>query len=1746
MNTNLIFRLNNCLPESSSPLVISSLRSDKLIWERLQDEEFSQFAIQKFGGEANFWTPINICLLNSGYTQFVFKKNTPFQVSEDVQLSANEAFEDFSKDFDGNQRIGLENAALLAVALNNKYKISGEWDFLYGDTKFAPNSIWSPVFACLFGIIEKPEALLNFLLSKNVKDRYVNLGAHGLFSNQYEFDDQIHMIFDGILNSKLASQVKVLQVINKNYSLLSRQIALKLIDHLSEINDLKFEDMDTIEDLLCIAELYKLSGETSKSIPLLDAAWDLSRKFQINISSDLANASVINNDISTARNAMKRATELNPKFENSQAEFAIAQFQAGKLDSKHFHTINKREDIDENLNSGSLLVQAILAQTSGDEILAKNLAISAYENLDGKENSNNLSPLANLLFDLKMYPETIKITEQAIENNPNNLELLSIQSKAYFVSGDLTNAESSAEISVALSPETEEYRRHLGKTLATNEKWGKAIPEFQSLIDDSSDFSIEDHHSLAQSSLKAGDPKKAIETSEIILEKDNANGTAHSIIGESLIILGEVDSAIDHLEKAIGLSPEIPEPWMAISKYYIENGNPKIATEKLISGNQAIPENASLRFALGKSYLEQDQSTKGLTEIQHASTLISDNNPILAQEINLSLGKTLLDLGYQDEARKRLEIVNGNYPENIHIAHLYAKSLMNSDEISEAIEILSKAVESPEANIEIFTDYGEAHLKMGKNSKEALRAFEKVLADDPENPKSLARMAEAISLDGDLSKALEIYKQALEKGLGTDPKWNLRIKIGMANAALESKKPEVAVAALEDIVEKYPDNIRGLKILTEAYLASNLKESALKTLLSIESLSKNLPTTLVWVADKALVLDQAELATDALTSAAKITPENSSILAKLGYQHLQNENLDFAKETFLKILEIPSPESKDLRLTAKALINLDELRESIPFLEKAIELEEEDQLEILSDLAGLYMQLADHEKSLEIIERQIVLSPTEASLLKIRSDILMKLERPMAALSSIHDAIKLDPINSTLHLYASKLFRSNQDLPAAIHHSEKALDLTPNDQDIRTNAAQIKFATLDKPGLKSLLFESKNEKEDEFWRMMQIQYLLQENDFSKAIEIFEGIENLSPNHPSYLAVEAQILHHHGNELDAKSTLQKAVENINRDTDFSLDEEEKNNCNYAIIQAAVDLWEWEIALELANKIVNILPSEPRSHWIYLKALTLRAEFQHLCEAAKVIKHAPGPIAINEQTISTFEDIAQSAIRTACTDHGNIEALRWQARGRLAFGNEDADTKVLSNTPGDIAAQVSSFRRLNMIEQALTIAQPQQEDPSVLIQVAIALSEDDKLMESQGAAYKAAEKQAKNPFNHAILAILAEKSGEHSLALESIRRSLNIWGDESEWHILAGQLQSRLGYRTATIAHFEKATQLRPNYAPYILELGKAHLSDQRSETAVKVLENAIRLNPENSEIWGCLASAYQQSGDFEQASFCVEKLTELEPDNVSPYLVGARINLSAENIDKAEEMISKALEIEPDLTEALQLQAQAFGLSNQPEKAIAILDKAISKTIEPLPLLIERAKMIPLLHGEEEGLSTLKSIAKEYPKEPTILMALTDALIQAGKYEEAIKAAQYALKVNQGKLEQKDIAQLQYQLGILLRQNGQYDLSIHYLNETIQLSPGFLNAYLEIAEVYRHRRQHQEALDYLQQSISISPNDSRPFALAANLLKESKDYQGAKEMLDRAAELAPKDIDIQRKLGAITALTLVHPTQGKED
>jgi Flp pilus assembly protein TadD len=104
-----------------------------------------------------------------------------------------------------------------------------------------------------------------------------------------------------------------------------------------------------------------------------------------------------------------------------------------------------------------------------------------------------------------------------------------------------------------------------------------------------------------------------------------------------------------------------------------------------------------------------------------------------------------------------------------------------------------------------------------------------------------------------------------------------------------------------------------------------------------------------------------------------------------------------------------------------------------------------------------------------------------------------------------------------------------------------------------------------------------------------------------------------------------------------------------------------------------------------------------------------------------------------------------------------------------------------------------------------------------------------------------------------------------------------------------------------------------------------------------------------------------------------------------------------------------------------------------------------------------------------------------------------------------------------------------------------DQAVQHLHEATELSPHFVEAYLEIGQVHRERRNPQKALKYFEQATVIAPHDPRPFIETGLALRESKDFLGAESMLRNAAALAPKDPAIQRSLASVVALNLVHPT-----
>ncbi len=99
------------------------------------------------------------------------------------------------------------------------------------------------------------------------------------------------------------------------------------------------------------------------------------------------------------------------------------------------------------------------------------------------------------------------------------------------------------------------------------------------------------------------------------------------------------------------------------------------------------------------------------------------------------------------------------------------------------------------------------------------------------------------------------------------------------------------------------------------------------------------------------------------------------------------------------------------------------------------------------------------------------------------------------------------------------------------------------------------------------------------------------------------------------------------------------------------------------------------------------------------------------------------------------------------------------------------------------------------------------------------------------------------------------------------------------------------------------------------LGQIHLTEDRSEKAMDVLEPAAEQYPENQEIQSLLLNAYSQSGDTQRAMEAYRSQIERNPDNATYRYNYGSLLLNADRFDAAIDQLAEATDLDPDNVKA---------------------------------------------------------------------------------------------------------------------------------------------------------------------------------------------------------------------------------------
>ncbi|MCJ7626111.1 MAG: tetratricopeptide repeat protein [Anaerolineaceae bacterium] len=1697
--------------------------------------------------------------------------------------------------------VGLLAAALLSrYQLNPSWMdLWKEIEFSDNGIDWKFYEVWRTPLACLYGWVEEPLELLKSLNRKSQHFASYYLISHILLCNVIEKEKQTALLKELMDELEEMDQIYLLRAIHfsgRADLVASFANSIKAGSEKRFIGD-KYSpersiSFDKMKNILVGAYANILAGENASGIELLEQAVEYFQNILLGIKLQIIEQEIQDEkDTGNLEESGKTSRLLFEYGENINTELLTAFFGNPRLEN-----ILKSIEYDPK-NPFVSFHKAKLLFDDGRIPEAKSTAATAVKDFINLSLDTCMSFLPNygftwkpeemieLLRKLDMRQDAILMTEFLLAKFPMQSRLMEILSSLYFVNGNHAKALEIILPYLILEPNDAAGLELGAKIWKHYGKDEKAYSLYQRYLRVKAEPTDLDWFEYAKYSERVCDYKGVLEASEEVLKRSVHHAEANIMQGIAALKLGEIQLAITSLSMGTLLSPESIEAWFYLADAHRKNGDDEKALDVLQSGVNHIPNSSKLNLALAEAYFTYDLISDGLNYLKNAIDCEQDSVATV-----IELGVVLRSMQMIEEEKSLYLKAQSKWPNDKYLASAHAELLISIHDFENAQRIMDNIINNGVPEINELLLCIKAMLKnrspilsdnqriTGEVLGKAKRLVENALILEPENIEALLLNAEILAVSGELNSSSKIFKELLELPQSNKSEFYWRIQAGFGYIALQQEDVEIAIASLREAVNEQSDDTYLNRLLAEAYAQAYLKDEALHVAMNVVDKAPDDIDNLLWFAEIALRLGNLKIAQETLMTTTKLCPNKNDFLLRLADMQTQAGLIKDATHSLNVILQRKDQDYDELLHMGLLLMKLENYDEAENSLERAISYDQDESIDLLMMLSVLSLMKSDLESAFEYSQRSLALID-DPLLYFYQSDLLMAMNKPKSTFTCLKYALdhhkdkkdgsskgNLDILYQILPSVwfeyvtpggiflrlANASWKSGQ-LAEGLGFARQALDLMPEDNVARfivtCFAWMLGEIDLVRTFLGSSISPETQDKSFEFKRKseksliaFQVDLAFEDEDEDRINNWISQLEMMDSSSSRYLAAKSRKFAKEGDVIKAEEFFRKASDEYQNEKETGT----QNNgftLGYDIVsdlcdslgewlaKAALDSFNWQNALDKFEELVNNNPAAARYEFEYAKALVICAEKQRLFSEFEIIKHAPGDWILDNKNYQRF---LETMSRVAQVSDEN-EIKRWQMRGEMAFHLNKIVVKAFGNLaklPEDLPILLTALRQIDNSKTAKEILGRINNPRIEPLLMALCYRESD-LVKSIELAQKAIEERPKDPISYIILGDLTKRIDDTFIALQSYSVALKIWDDEPAWHAAAGELANKAGYFVDMMHFLEKAYLLCPENIDYALSLGKAYLGQKKFDLAIGVLRKAAERNPEKVDIWLVLADALAKDGQLESAFDCADRAKNANGKSPQPLLLLGELSAQIREYEAAIGYAQKALALEPDNEETVIFLSRILAEKGDIQKALGITEQYISRIGKSIGILIERARLRKIDMNPSGAIAILNDVLEREPDNIRALVMLSELLTDCGDLTNAEKCAQKALKA------QPENAIINRILGKIKRDMGHLDQAIHYYSESIRKDPDVMDSYLDIAQTYQSRREKKEALDAYKKAIDVFPNDYRPYYSAGLLLRGEKDYIDAEKMLRKAVELSPNDISIQRQLGSVVALNLVH-------
>jgi tetratricopeptide (TPR) repeat protein len=346
-----------------------------------------------------------------------------------------------------------------------------------------------------------------------------------------------------------------------------------------------------------------------------------------------------------------------------------------------------------------------------------------------------------------------------------------------------------------------------------------------------------------------------------------------------------------------------------------------------------------------------------------------------------------------------------------------------------------------------------------------------------------------------------------------------------------------------------------------------------------------------------------------------------------------------------------------------------------------------------------------------------------------------------------------------------------------------------------------------------------------------------------------------------------------------------------------------------------------------------------------------------------------------------------------------------------------------------------------------------------------------------------------------------------------------------HFLLGRVYLARGKPVLAEKAFRRSAEVDPESLDPLFELLKLSREQGRREDVLRLNQEILNRDPENSRAFLELALYYRQTGMKSESEEILKRLGERSRSEFEVILQVIQVYVDPKKFDDALYLLNGMLKAAPDSADLHHLKGfSLFGLKKKVE-ALPEFRQVTPESRFYQDAVVHIAFILQEQGKAEEAIEQLQAAAQKNPENAEIKYYLASVYEEAGRFDEAESHLQQALEKD------PDNPRYYFRLGVVYDKQKKKEASIEAMRKAIALDPKNASALNYLGYTYADLGQNlDEAEQLVLEALKYKPNDGYITDSLGWVYYKKGDYPKALHYLKKASELVPDDPVILEHVG----------------